>query len=177
MVIWTSKIQQPQNNITKKVTLRPIKPSTLEHFHMFLDSFNWHSVIFATAVDAKLEEFLTVTNNMINDSSPPKFYNNDNFFMTAKSKMICARDCAYKQGKFDRFRLLRNRVKQEIRFAKEKCYKENISANCDKNNSKWWKRINKLTGRNKSSNPDSQSVMNDKDTACKLYQQFLCKFD
>ena len=84
--------------------------------------------------------------------------------------MICARNCAYKQGKSDRFRLLRNRVKQEIRFAKEKYYKENISANCDKNNSKWWKKINKLTGRNKSSNifltnPESQSVMNDKDTA------------
>jgi hypothetical protein len=87
--------------------------------------------------------------------------------MTAKlKKMICARNCAYKQGKSDRFRLLRNRVKQEIRFAKEKYYKENISANCDKNNPKWW-RINKLTGRNKSSNtlltnPESQSIMNDK---------------
>ena len=78
--------------------------------------------------------------------------------MTAKlKKMVCARN---------RFRLLRNRVKQEIRFAKEKYYKENISANCDKNNPKWW-RINKLTGRNKSSNtfltnPESQSIMNDK---------------
>ena len=71
--------------------------------------------------------------------------------MIAKlKKMVCARN---------RFRLLRNRVKQEIRFAKEKYYKENISANCDKNNPKWWKTINKLTGRNKSSN---QSVMNDK---------------
>jgi hypothetical protein len=46
--------------------------------------------------------------------------------------MICARNCAYKQGNSDRFRLLRNRVKHEIRFAKEKYYKENISANCDK---------------------------------------------
>ena len=33
MVIWMSKIQQPQNNITKKVTVRPIKPSALESFH------------------------------------------------------------------------------------------------------------------------------------------------
>jgi hypothetical protein len=61
-------------------------------------------------------------------------------------------------------------VKQESRFAKEKYYKDNICENCVKNNSRWWKRISKLTGRNKPSNIlltnlKSQSVMRDKDTA------------
>ncbi len=86
MVIWISKIQQPQNNITKKVTVRPIKPSALEFFHSFLASYNWQNVIFASSVDAKLEEFLTATSDMINDFFPTKtvkFHNNDNFFMTA----------------------------------------------------------------------------------------------
>jgi hypothetical protein len=84
------------------VTVRPIKPSALEHFHLFLASFIWNSVIFATSVDAKLEKFLTVTNNLINDFFPSKnvrFHNNDEFYMTAElKKMICARNCAYKQG-------------------------------------------------------------------------------
>ena len=111
---------------------------------------------------------------MINDFFPTKtvkFHNNDKFFMTAKlKKMIRARNCAYKQGKTALFRFLRNRVKHEIGVAKERYYNDNISGNCDKNNSKWWKKINKLTGKNKSSNiflcdPESQSEMNDKDTA------------
>ena len=64
--------------------------------------------------------------------------------MTSKIKgMIHARNCAHKQGKIDRYRFLRNRVKHEIRMAKEKYYKDNIS----KDSAKWWKKINKLTGR------------------------------
>lgn len=174
MVTWTSKMQQPQNNTTRKVTVRPIKPSALELFRLFLGSYNWNDVISASTVDDKLEKFLTTTNKMINEFFPTKtvrFHNNDKFFMTAKlKKMIYARNCAYKQGKSDRFRFLRNRVKYEISSAKEKYYKDNISGNCDKDSSKWWKRINKLTGKNKSSNillsdPESHSAMNDKDTA------------
>ena len=142
-----SKIQQPQNNITKKVTVRPIKPSALESFHSFLASYNWKNVISASSVDAKLEEFLTATSNMINDFFPTKtvkFHQNDKFFMTAKlKKMNRARNCAYKQGKTARFRFLRNRVKYEIRVAKERYYNDNISGNYDKNDSKWWKKINK----------------------------------
>ncbi len=115
---------------------------------------------------------------MINDFFPTKtvkFHNNDQFFMTAKLKKVMhindEEDCAYKQGKTALFRFLRNRVKHEIGVAKEiRYYNDNISGNCDKNNSKWWKKINKLTGKNKSSNiflcdPESQSEMNDKDTA------------
>ena len=84
--------------------------------------------------------------------------------------MIHARNCAHKEGKTDRYRFLRNRVKHEIRMAKEKYYKDNISGNHNKDSAKWWKKINKLTGRDKSNNftltdPESQSIMNDKDTA------------
>jgi hypothetical protein len=59
MVIWMSKIQQPQNNITNKVTVRPIKPSALESFPSLLASYNWQNVISASSVDAKVEDFLT----------------------------------------------------------------------------------------------------------------------
>ena len=111
---------------------------------------------------------------MINKFSPAKtirFHSNDKFFMTSKIKeMIHARNCAHKQGKIDRYRFLRNRVKDEIRMAKEKYYKDNISGNHNKDSTKWWKKINKLTGRDKSNNfsltdPESQSIMNNKDTA------------
>ena len=56
------------------------------------------------------------------------------------------------------------------RMAKEKYYKDNISENHNKDSAKWWKKINKLTGRDKSNNfsltdPESQSITNDKDTA------------
>ena len=60
---------------------------------------------------------------MINEFFPPKtirFLSNDKLFMTSKIKMIHARNCARKQGKIDRYRFLRNRVKHEIRIAKEK---------------------------------------------------------
>ena len=83
--------------------------------------------------------------------------------------MIHARNCAHKQGKIDRYRFLRNRVKHEIGMAKEMYYEDNISGN-HKDSAKWWKKINKLTGRDKSNNfcladPESQSIMNDKNTA------------
>ena len=83
---------------------------------------------------------------MINKFSPAKtirFHSNDKFFMTSKIKeMIHARNCA----------------------------QDNISGNHNKDSAKWWKKINKLTGRNKSNNfsltnPESQSIMNDKETA------------
>ena len=91
--------------------------------------------------------------------------------MTSKiKKLIHARNCAHKQGKSDRYRFLKNRVKHEIRIAKEKCYKDNISGNRNKDSAKWWRKINKLTEKDKSTNfsltdLESQSVMNDKDTA------------
>ena len=55
-------------------------------------------------------------------------------------------------------------------MAKEKYYKDNISGNHNKDSAKWWKKIKKLTRRDKSNNfsvtdPESQSIMNDKDTA------------
>ena len=111
MVIWTSKIQQPQKTSTKKVTVRPIKPSALESYHGFLASYNWTDVICASSVDDKLEKFLTATSTMINEFFPAKtirFHSNDKFFMTSKIKeMIHARNCAHKQGKIDRYRFLR----------------------------------------------------------------------
>ena len=174
MVNWTSKIQQPQKTSIKKVTVRPIKPFALESFQGFLASYNWTDVTCASSVDDKLEKFLTATNTMINEFFPAKtirFHSNDKFFMTSKIKgMIHARNCAHKQGKIDRYRFLRNRVKHEIRMAKEKYYKDNIAGNHNKDSAKWWKKINKLTGRDKSKNfsltdPESQSIMNDKDTA------------
>ena len=64
MVIWTSKIQEPQKTSTKKVTVRPIKPSALESFHGFLASYNWTDVTCASFVDDKLENFLTATNTI-----------------------------------------------------------------------------------------------------------------
>ena len=61
---------------------------------------------------------------MINEFFPAKtirFHSNDKFFMTSKIKeMIHARNGAHKQGKIDRYRFLRNRMKHEIRMAKEK---------------------------------------------------------
>ena len=83
MVIWTSKIQQPQKTSTKKVTVRPIKPSAPESFHAFLASHNWTDVTCASSVDDKLEKFLTATNTMINEFFPAKtipFHSNDKFF-------------------------------------------------------------------------------------------------
>ena len=61
-------------------------------------------------------------------------------------------------------------MKQEIRIAKEKYYKDNISGNRNKDSAKWWRKINKLTEKDKSTNfsltdPESQSVMNAKGTA------------
>ena len=91
--------------------------------------------------------------------------------MTSKiKKSIHTRNYAHKQGKSDRYRFLRNRVKHEIRIAKENYYKGEISGNHNKDSAKCLKKINKLTEKDKSTNfsltdPESQSVMNDKDTA------------
>ena len=100
------------------MTVRPIKPSALESFHGFLASYSWTDVTCASSVDDKLEKFLTATNTMIDELFPAKtirFHSNDKFFMTSKIKeMIHARNCAHKQGKIDRYRFPRNRVKHEI---------------------------------------------------------------
>ena len=84
--------------------------------------------------------------------------------------MIYERNCAHEQGKYDRYKFLRNRVKHEIRIAKEKYYKDHISRDRNRDSSKWWKKINRLTGKDKSkhfilTDQESLSVMNDRDTA------------
>ena len=74
MVIWTSKITQPQKMSTKRVTVRPTKPSALESFRAFLASYNWNDVTCATSVDVKVEKFLIATTYMINEFFPPKLF-------------------------------------------------------------------------------------------------------
>jgi hypothetical protein len=63
-----------------------------------LASYNWQNVISASSVDAKLEEFLTATSNMINDFFPTKtvkFHQNDKFFMTAKLRKMIVREIVH----------------------------------------------------------------------------------
>ena len=59
-----------------------------------------------------------------------------------------------------------------MKFAlqKKSIIKTTSRETCNKGNAKWWKKFDKLTGKDKSANisltyPESQSVMNDKDTA------------
>ena len=89
------------------------------------------------------------------------------YFVTPKVKRaIQARNRAYKKGQASVYRYLRNHVKKEIRGAKKKFYKENIETSS--NSQKWWKKINELMGRNKTSSainvndPNSTITMNEK---------------
>ena len=69
-------------------------------------------------------------------------------------------------------------MKHEIRMAKEKYYEDNISGNHNKDSVKWWEKINKLTGWDKSNNFSlTDPIYNERQRHCELYQQFLCRFD
>ncbi|CAB4019488.1 Hypothetical predicted protein, partial [Paramuricea clavata] len=93
------------------------------------------------------------------------------FFVTTKiKKLLRKRDNAYKQGRMQKFRKLRNRVASEITKAKRHYYVMNIGRlNINGDARMWWKKVWKLTGKKKPyinlSEQGSDSKLEDSDAA------------
>ena len=174
LIIWKSKIQIPRKNIIRKINVRPLKHSALQQFNEFLNQYNWSSVVTADSTDAKVEEFLKVTQGMIDNFFPGKtikLHHDDKFFITAKIKgLMRKRDKAYKQGMTAPFKSLRNQIAAEIHNEKAKFYNEKIRPTYDRKPATWWNKINQLIGKKKKSpfilnDLLTECPMNDKDTA------------
>ena len=155
LIIWKSKIQIPRKNIIRKINVRPLKHSALQQFNEFLNQYNWSSVVTADSTDAKVEEFLKVTQSMIDNFFPEKtikLHHDDKFFITAKIKgLMRKRDKAYKQGMTAPFKSLRNQIAAEIRNEKAKFYNEKIRPTYDRKPATWWNKINKLISEKRTS--------------------------
>ena len=114
MVIWMAKSQQRFVNIVKKIKFRPTPRYNLQQFGSCLAQYEWSTVLNVENVDEKVEDFTRATNDMINYYFPERtvrMHSDDNFFITTKIKrLLRKRDNAYKQGRMQKFRELRNRV-------------------------------------------------------------------
>ena len=174
MVIWMAKTQQRFVNIVKKIKFRPTPRHNLQQFGSCLAQYDWSTVLNVENVDEKVEDFTRATNDMINYYFPERtvrMHSDDKFFITTKIKrLLRKRDNAYKQGRMQKFRELRNRVALEIRKAKRHYYVMNIGRlNTNGDARMWWKKVWKLTGKKKSSinlsEQGSDSKLEDKDAA------------
>ena len=174
MVIWMAKTQQRFVNIVKKIKFRPTPRYNLQQFGSCLAQYDWSTVLNVENVDEKVEDFTRATNDMINYYFPERtvrMHSDDKFFITTKIKrLLRKRDNAYKQGRMQKFRELRNRVASEIRKAKRHYYVMNIGRlNTNGDARMWWKKVWKLTGKKKSSinlsEQGSDSKLEDKDAA------------
>ena len=174
MVIWMAKTQQRFVNIVKKIKFRPTPRYNLQQFGSCLAQYDWSTVLNVENVDEKVEDFTRATNDMINYYFPERtvrMHSDDKFFITTKIKrLLRKRDNAYKQGRMQKFRELRNRVASEIRKAKWHYYVMNIGRlNTNGDARMWWKKVWKLIGKKKSSinlsEQGSDSKLEDKDAA------------
>ena len=124
IVIWKSKktSQGTNKGKTVKVKVREIKQTNTNPFGDFLENFDWNQVLGEEGVDKKVQTFLERTNSMINQFFPEKTirrHSIDKLFITNKIKgLIAKRDKAYKSGKSELYKSLRNQVSIEIKKAK-----------------------------------------------------------
>ena len=134
--------------------VRGIKQTNTNCFGFFLENFDWNQVLGEEGVDKKVQTFLECTNSMINQFFPEKTIrghsNNKLIFITNKIKaLIDKRDKAYKSGKSELYKSLRNQVSIEIKKAKSSFYDEKIRPKQSASPKSWWKQIKKTIGKKK----------------------------
>ena len=117
-------------NAFVKVKVREIKQTNTNRFGGFLENFDWNQVLGEEGVDKKVQTFLECTNSMINQFFSEKTimrHSNDKLFITNKIKaLIAKRDKAYRRGKSELYKSLRNQVSIEIKKAKLSFYDEKV---------------------------------------------------
>ena len=110
--------------------VREIKQTNTNRFGGFLENFDWNQVLGEEGVDKKVQTFLECTNSMINQFFSEKTimrHSNDKLFITNKIKaLIAKRDKAYRRGKSELYKSLRNQVSIEIKKAKLSFYDEKV---------------------------------------------------
>ena len=131
IVIWKSKKTSQGTNKGKTVkVVTEIEQTNTNRFGFFLENFDWNQVLGEEGVDKKVQTFLECTNSMINQFFPEKTirrHSNDKLFITNKIKaLIAKRDKAYKSGKSELYKSIRNQVSIEIRKAKLSFYDEKV---------------------------------------------------
>ena len=182
IVIWKSKSTSQVTNKGKtvKVKVRQIKPTNINRFGVFLENFDWSQVLGEEGIDKKVQTFLECTNSMINQFFPEKTirrHSNDKLFITNKIKaLIARRDKAFKSGKSEVYKSLRNQVSIEIRKAKLSFYDEKVrpkQSSCPKS---WWKQIKKIIGKKdvvSLLDPETGLVLDDKQSATLINNFFV----
>ena len=183
IVIWKSKktSQGTNKGKTVKVKVREIKQTNTNRFGFFLENFDWNQVLWEEGVDKKGQTFLECTNSMINQFFPEKTirrHSNDKLFITNKIKaLIAKRDKAYKSGKSELYKSLRNQVSIEIKKAKSSFYDEKIRPKQSASPKSWWKKIKKIIGKKKDVvsllDPETGFDLDDKQSATLINNFFV----
>ena len=95
-----------------------------------VSTYDWAAVTNATTVDEKLENFTQIINSKVDKLFPQysvKYHTDDKPFVTGKIKnLIEKRDKAYTTGNRQHFKLLRNRVTNEIKKEKKNFYERKV---------------------------------------------------
>ena len=172
VIEWKSKEQLHDKNKTRKIKARPIKESSLWLFDDYISLQNWSAVYNAPCVNSKVEVFLRMTAEMIDNFFPlksVKVHGDDKPFITGRIKqMIYKRDNLYQRGRMTEFRSVRNQIVFEIRKEKQKFYNGKTKpARCSEPKA-WWNNIKRIVGKKREhfvlTNPETDAPLNSKET-------------
>ena len=124
-IVWRSKNRNQLGNKEgkRKITVRPLRDSSIVLFEPLIREYNWSFVLNAADVDNGVRLFLEATNSMFDTFFPcksVKVYEDDKPYVTERIKeMMYNRDKAYQRGQVERFKYIRNKIVSEIRTEKK----------------------------------------------------------
>ena len=137
-------------NTKKKIMFRKFKDSAIREFGSWITTFDWSLLFQINDVNEKVLYFTTITWVMIEMCFPVQtitISTSDQEWMTLKIKeLIKQRQKAHKAKNFELTKILRNKIREEIRNAKINYNAKNAHLFHMSNPREWYRHINKIIG-------------------------------
>lgn len=154
-VLWEPDATFKTRATTVSITSRPLPDSSIRQFGQWITAYDWRPVMDATDTQTKTSTFYSILHEQIGKHFPTrnnKRHSNDKPWVTDKIRsMIRRRQDAYKRGKENLWKSLRNSISRAITQAKLTFTDSKLSKTNTADPQSWFSTIKQIGGMGKKS--------------------------